>query len=91
MFPLTFWREHAKVSIVIIRRNERRKLSATLCNTIAAGLLTVGVFAPIVALVLQVENTRSSGFALFGTILIVSAIAGFLHLSGRRILERLEE
>jgi hypothetical protein len=79
------------LSIETIRRNERRKLSATLCNTIAAGLLAVGFFAPTVALMLQVENIRSSSFAFLGTILVVSAIAGFLHLSGRRILERLEE
>lgn len=91
MFPLTIWREHAKLSIVIIRRNERRKLSVTLCNTMAAGLLTVGAVAPTVALVLRVEDTRGSFVALIVTVVTALLLAGSLHFCGWQILERLEE
>lgn len=91
MFRLTIRREHARLSIETIRRNERHKLSASLCNTLAAGLLTVGVFAPIVALVLCVESTQGSVYALIATIATAVVIAGFLHFCGRHILGRLEE
>lgn len=91
MLSLTFQREHARVSILVVRRNERRKLSATFCNTIAAALLTVGVFAPAVALVLHVEDSRTNALTLIGMFLVALTISGTFHLGGRRILERLEE
>ncbi|QND72117.1 hypothetical protein [Tardiphaga robiniae] len=79
------------MSITAIRRNEQRKLSATWCNTVATGLLTIGVFAPSVAIILGVEETQGNINALGWTIIGASAAAVFLHLGGRRILGRLEE
>ncbi|MET0968931.1 MAG: hypothetical protein ABWY18_07000 [Tardiphaga sp.] len=79
------------MSIETVRRNERRKLSATLCNTVAAGLLTVGVFAPTVALVLHVEDARNSTITLIGLFVVALTISAAFHLGGRQILERLEE
>jgi hypothetical protein len=79
------------LSIETVRRNERRKLSATLFNTMAAGLLTVGVFAPTVALVLRIDSTRDNILALVATIATVVVLAGSLHFGGRYILGRLEE
>jgi hypothetical protein len=79
------------LSIEAIRRNERRKLSATFCNTLAAGLLTVGVFAPNVALVFRAENARVDSVALMGMMATVIVMASSLHYCGRYILEGLEE
>ena len=74
-----------------MRRNEQRKLSATWCNTVATGLLTIGVFAPTVAIILGVEETQDNINALGWTVIVASTAAGLLHLGGRRILGRLEE
>jgi hypothetical protein len=79
------------VSIVTVRRNERRKLSAAFCNTIAAAFLTVGVLAPSVAIVLNVQATHGSITALSVMFVVAMAISGACHLGGRQILERLEE
>jgi hypothetical protein len=79
------------VGIEAIRRNERRKLSATFCNTLAAGLLTVGVFAPNVTLVLRADSARGDSVALIGMMATVIVMASSLHYCGRYILEGLEE
>lgn len=90
MFPLMFRRGRARVSIEGVRRNERHKLTAAWCNGAANGILTVGVFAPIVAGVIGVGQTPGALpvlISVFGS----SAASVGLHLLGRRILERLEE
>jgi hypothetical protein len=78
------------VSIVIVRRNERRKLSAAWCNAAATGMLTVGVFAPVVAGVIGVGRPLGD-FAVLSTVLGAFAICICLHLLGRHMLGGLEE
>jgi hypothetical protein len=77
------------LSIAVIRRNERRKLSAAWCNAAASGLLTVGAFAPIVAGLVGVGQSPGV-FVLLSTVLGALAISVCLHLAGRQMLERLE-
>jgi Na+/melibiose symporter-like transporter len=78
------------VSIETIRRNERRKLTAAWCNAAATGMLTVGMFAPIVAGIIGVGKPPSD-FAVLSTVLGAFAISMSLHLVGRFVLEGLEE
>jgi hypothetical protein len=73
------------------RRNEQRKLTATWCNTVATGLLTVGVFAPVAALILGVRDTQANVTAVGLLLLVTPMVAIMLHLVGRRVLERIEE
>jgi uncharacterized membrane protein YfcA len=78
------------VGVKAIRRNERHKLSAAWCNGAAISVLTVGVFAPIVAGIIGVGQSPG-GFPVLVTVFGSSAASVGLHLLGRRILERLEE
>jgi uncharacterized membrane protein YfcA len=87
---LILWREHARLSVEAIRRNERRKLSATWCNGAATGVLTVGGFAPIVGGIIGVGQAPASVPVLV-TVFGSSVASVGLHLLGREILERLEE
>lgn len=78
------------MSIVIVRRNERRKLSAAWCNAAATGVLTVGGFAPIVGGVIGLGQSPGS-FPVLTAVFGSSVASVGLHLLGRRILEGLEE
>ena len=81
----------AVVTIEAIRRNERRKLSATLCNTVATAILAIGALTPVVALILGIRETDSNINALGSTLLISTFFSIVLHFVGRHILTRLEE
>jgi hypothetical protein len=72
-------------------RNEKRKLSASWCNTLATAVLTAGAFAPLAALFYELTNsTVDRRFLLSSTGICV--VGGFaLHFFGRFLLERLEE
>lgn len=78
------------MGVEAIRRNERRKLSAAWCNAAASGMLTVGVFAPIVAGIVGIGKSLGD-LAVFSTLLGAFAISICLHLLGRYMLEGLEE
>jgi uncharacterized membrane protein YfcA len=78
------------VGIEAIRRNERRKLTAAWCNGAATGVLTVGVFAPIVAGFVGVGQSPGN-LPVVITVLGAATISVGMHLAGRHILERLEE
>ncbi|MET0220397.1 MAG: hypothetical protein ABW213_07065 [Tardiphaga sp.] len=77
------------MSIEAVRRNERRKLSAAWCNGAATGVLTVGVFAPVVAGIVGVGKPPND-LAVLNTVLGAFVISICLHLVGRHMLEGLE-
>jgi hypothetical protein len=78
-------------AIEAVRRNGQRKLTGTWCNTISAGVYSVGALAPTTALLFGVKETTSNVNAV-GWVIIVSVIMGtIIHLAGRRGLARLEE
>jgi hypothetical protein len=72
-------------------RNEKRKLSATWCNTLATAALTAGTFAPLAAVFYELTNSVvDRSFLLFGAG-ICAAGSFTLHFAGRLLLEKLEE
>jgi hypothetical protein len=72
-------------------RNERRKLSATWCNTLATAVLTAGTFAPLAAYFYELTHS-SIGRDFLLRSAFVCAIGGFVsHFVGRSMLGRLEE
>jgi hypothetical protein len=78
-------------TIEALRRNEQRKLTGTWCNTISAGVFSVGAFAPITALLFKLEDTKFNVNAI-GWVILVSLVMGIIiHLAGRRGITRLEE
>jgi len=72
-------------------RNEKRKLSAGWCSTLAAAILTAGTFAPLAAVFYELTiSPVNRGFLLLGA--GICGAGGFaLHFLGRLLLERLEE
>ena len=72
-------------------RNEKRKLSAGWCSTLAAAILTAGTFAPLAAVFYELTSSPvNRAFLLLGA--GICAVGGFaLHFVGRFLLERLEE
>jgi uncharacterized membrane protein len=72
-------------------RNEKRKLSANWCNTLATAVLTAGVFAPLAAIFYELTNSTADRHFLLGTAGICAAGGFALHFFGRFLLERLEE
>jgi hypothetical protein len=77
-------------TVTVTIRNEKRKLSATWCNTLATAALTAGTFAPLAAIFYGLANFTIE-HKFFYLMAVVCAVAGFaLHLLGRGILGRLE-
>ena len=72
-------------------RNEKRKLSAGWCNTLATAVLTAGVFAPLAAIFYELTNSAVNRPFLLGAIGICLAGGFALHFLGRLLLERLED
>jgi hypothetical protein len=70
--------------------NERRKLWATLLNTLAAASIVTGVFAPVAAVVLGVTAgpAWTPTFVLAATIWYLVALA--LHFCARYVLGGLQ-
>jgi hypothetical protein len=69
-------------------QNEQRKLSATYLNGIAIALITVGVLAPIVALLTGALSSPVVGLSLAAGCIVLSF---GIHSGARQILKRLEE
>jgi hypothetical protein len=71
--------------------NEQTKLTANLCNALAASLVAAGVFAPVVALLYGFSRPEQS--AAQTSLITLACIGGgaFLHSLGRRMLRRLHE
>lgn len=68
--------------------NEQRKLSATYLNGIAIALITVGVLAPIVALLTGALASLPVGLSLAAGCI---ALSFSIHSGARQILKRLKE
>ncbi|WP_020178674.1 hypothetical protein [Methylopila sp. M107] len=60
--------------------NERAKLTATYLNSIAAGLLIIGVVGPIFSFMFAGQTTRPSVAVLGLGIVICQMASGSLHL-----------
>lgn len=72
-------------------RNERRKLMASLLNTLAGAAVTVGVLAPIAGMLYGVTVPAMSAVGLV-VALAVWLVAGLiLHVIARVVLGRIEE
>jgi hypothetical protein len=74
-----------------IIRNEKRKLSATWCNTLATAILTAGTFAPLAATFYGLSHPTISGMFLMQSAMVCAAIAIAFHFVGRLMIGRLEE
>jgi uncharacterized membrane protein len=72
-------------------RNERRKLSANWCNTLATAVLTAGTFAPLAAIFYELTNSAVDRRFLFSAAGVCGAGGFALHFCGRFLLGRLEE
>ena len=68
--------------------NEQRKLSATYLNGIAIALITVGVLAPLVAMLTGALSNPFIGLSLAAGCIALSVA---LHLGARWTLRELEE
>lgn len=68
--------------------NEQRKLSATYLNGIAIALITVGVLAPIVAVLTGALSSLPVGLSLAAGCI---ALSFGIHSLARQILKRLKE
>jgi hypothetical protein len=79
------------LTIEAARRNEQRKLTGAWCNTISAGLFSVGAIAPFTALLFGIKETRSNVNTVGWVILVSMFMAALIHLAGRAGLTRLEE
>ena len=67
--------------------NERRRLIATLLNTLAAGSVVTGVFAPAAAYLYGVNPAAPYHWWLIGSLWVI--VATGLHLLAHYILGRL--
>jgi hypothetical protein len=71
--------------------NERTKLTATWLNTMAAALVTAGIFAPVAAMAYGISDLRAdamiTAFVMFGCL----GCGLLLHWAGRAALGRLRE
>ncbi len=72
-------------------RNEHIKLFANWCNTIAAGIITVGVFTPLAVQLYGIGGQLKNADVLnyLGWVCILAAVA--LHLLAQWALEALDE
>jgi hypothetical protein len=74
-----------------LHRNEGVKLFATFANTIAASVLTIGVFTPLGVMVYGTAEMKAEPFKILGSALICIGIAMLLHLTAQRILRNLQD
>jgi hypothetical protein len=74
-----------------IVRNEKRKLTASWCNTLATAALTAGTFAPLAAVFYELTNSPVDRSFLLLSAAICATGSFALHFVGRFLLDRLEE
>jgi membrane protein implicated in regulation of membrane protease activity len=74
-------------------RDEKVKLFATLLNTAAGSCLTVGVFAPIVALTINLGDAAANVPLWKASVCVAGFLiaAVLLHMLGRRMLNGLDQ
>jgi hypothetical protein len=73
-----------------VMENEQIKLTANLFNSVASGIVITGAVAPLVAGYFgMVGPGQASALALLIGEIVWLAIAGALHLAGRRLLRSL--
>jgi hypothetical protein len=72
-------------------RNERRKLTASLLNSIATALMAAGGFAPVASQVYGFGSNRVDETLVFFSSAVCVAMSLVLHLIGRQHLGGLEE
>jgi hypothetical protein len=70
--------------------NERTKLTANWCNTLATALIAAGTFAPVAAGFYGVSASHGSNY-IFVFALGCFALGLGLHVAGRTLLGRLRE
>ena len=71
---------------------EQVKLGATLCNTLAAGCVTVGIIAPLAYLLttpVPISDDRTRLLLAMGVALLIAAAV--LHILGQALLNRFLE
>jgi hypothetical protein len=71
--------------------NERTKLTAGLFNTLAAALVTAGLFAPGAAVAYGISDLRIGRVYVASLVFVCVFGAAFLHWIGRGYLGRLRE
>jgi hypothetical protein len=72
-------------------RNERVKLLANWLNTIATGVITVGIFTPLVLRIYEIgEPTKNDSFVNALLVVCIAAALG-IHLLGQLLLEALDD
>jgi hypothetical protein len=71
--------------------NERLKLLANWCNTVAAAFLTTGVLGPVLSVVYGLGPRELDPALVFASSLICMLVSGGLHLAGRSFLGGLQE
>jgi amino acid transporter len=71
--------------------NERTKLLAGFCNTVAAAFLTTGILAPIISTVYGLSDKSLEIGGLIVVSLACMLISAFLHIAGRSVLARMIE
>jgi len=79
------------MDVEAMRRNEKRKLGALLCNGISTAIIAVGIFTPAQGMIFEPERARMSVYAL-GFTLLGSIVAALILFSiGKTFLSRLED
>jgi hypothetical protein len=71
-------------------RNERIKLFCSWCNTIAASIITVGVFTPLALKIYGIGEVKNPQL-LAGLPWVCIVASGILHLAGQWTLEQLDD
>jgi hypothetical protein len=71
--------------------NERLKLLANWCNTVAAALVTTGVLGPIFAIIYGLSPKALDPALVFTSSLVCILVSAALHLAGRSFLDGLQE
>jgi hypothetical protein len=71
--------------------NERTKLTAAWCNTLATALVAAGAFAPAAAWLYGLSALLITPGYLFGVAIACAALGLSIHLVGRAYLGRLRE
>lgn len=70
--------------------NERAKLTATYLNSIAAGLLIIGVVGPVFSFIFAAAATRPSAWVLAAGMVICQLASAGLHVLARWRLKALK-
>ena len=71
-------------------RNEQLKLVASMMNALAVAVITIGVFAPLAAVIYGMGNTPQNSYLFNGLPYICFGISIGLHSLGQMALSRLD-